>query len=147
VLNHHQLRSGATRTGVMDSRWFTPYGTYGARPIIYGTAEVGQSTQVPPPIPYNTWSTIQPTGGIPETTANAEQHQPNTEEEESAVGDFYCSPIPHVVDCLFDVRRLRPAIGTRTAHAGYGCGQKSRKGIGGSQATRMQSLVSTFSTL
>ena len=156
MVDHHQLWFGPTRTGMMDSRRFTPYGTCGAHPIVYGTVEVELPFQIPLPVLYGTPSATQPTGGTPETTANAETKQTTTEEEESSVGGSYCSPIPHVVDRLPDVRCHTPgtpaakgyhastASGPRGVPADYGRGLKPREGIGASRATRMQVLVSIY---
>ena len=131
-----------------DSRRFMPYGVYVPRHSVHGVVEAGPSTQRYPHIPYGTLPTIQPTGRIPETTANAEQNELTTEEEESSVSGFYCSPIPHVADCLLDVRRPRPDSpaakghhastvgGPRRVLTGYGHGRRSRGGTGRSRATR-----------
>ena len=85
-----------------DSRRFKPYEARCARPTMYGDTEAGPS-RLPQPI-------TQPTGGIPETTADAAQNQPITEEEEAPVSGFYCSPVPRVNDCSSDVRNPRPGV-------------------------------------
>ena len=95
--------AGETGTGMMDSQWFQPYGTHRA---MYGNAEAGPSTQPPPPIPYGVWQTAQTTGGTSETAANAETNKTFTEEDETPVSDFYCSPVPRVTDHLLGVRHL-----------------------------------------
>ena len=61
-------------------------------------AEAGPSTQVLPSIPYVDPPAPQPSGGISETTANAEKNKTITEEEEVPVSSFYCSRIPHVTE-------------------------------------------------
>jgi len=108
MLNYHQPQSGATRSGVIESRRFMPYGTSAARPNVYGTAEAGASNQMPLPILYDTPQITQPTGGTPEATADAETNQTTTEEEKTPVSDFYCPPIPRVTDCLFGVSHPEP---------------------------------------
>ena len=90
---------------MVDSWQFTPYGAYRAPPSLHGETEGGPVTQILPCISYNT---TQPTGGTAETTAYAGQNQTITEEDESPVSNFYCSHVPHVIDCLFDVRLLGP---------------------------------------
>ena len=94
--------------GAIGLRRFTPYETYNTRHGMYGNAEAGPSTRLPPPIPHSTWPTIPPTGGESETTADAEQNQSVTEEEETPVSDFYCSPVHHVTDRLSGVRYPEP---------------------------------------
>ena len=91
----------------MDSRRFKPYEARCASPTMYGSIEAGPS-RLPPLLPYDAQPITQPTGGRPETTADAEQDQPLTEEEEAPVSDFYCSPVPRVNHCSFDVRKPRP---------------------------------------
>jgi len=88
-----------------DRRRFTPYGAYHARQNMYQSAEAGPSNRQPHPASYDTSLTAQPPGWISETTANAEQNQTFTEEDGTPVSDFYCSPIPHVTDRLFGIRR------------------------------------------
>ena len=148
MLNHHQPQPGATRTRVTDSRRFTPYGRYGVHPIVYEETEVGPSLYVPPPIPHDATPTMIPAGGIPKTTAHAEHKQSNTEEQESPVSDFYCSPIPRVADCLLDVRRPRPGVpvakgshapivgGPKRVPASYGNGRRCMGDSGCSQVIR-----------
>ena len=109
---------------------------------MYETTEAGPSTYIPPHIPHDTPPTTQPTGGLSETAADAEQDRTITEEGESPVSDFYCSHIPRVTDCLFGVRRHDPETptmsGSRRVPAGCGYGQKRMGGSGCSQATRPQ---------
>jgi hypothetical protein len=143
--NHHLSRPGATRTGMMDSRRFNPYGTYSARPSMYGDAEAAPSAQTLPLFPYDTRPTI---GGISETTADAEQTQTITEGDETPVGDSYRSPIPRVTNCSFDIRYLGlgaptvtghhapAASGTRRMYASCGHGRKRRESSQGSPATK-----------
>ena len=151
-----------TRTGTVSGWRFTPYGIHHSHPVMYENADAGPSTQPPPPIPYDTRPTTrppppipydtrpttQPTGGTSETTADAEQSQTITEEDETPVCDFYCSPIPHVTVCLFGARYLGPDVPTvsRTTRTYSSCGhgRKLCEGAGDSQATKTQSLVSTY---
>jgi len=97
----------------MDNRRFTPYGRYSPRSR---NTQAGPSTQVPPPTPYDAASTAQPTGGHSETSADAEQNNQGTEEDETPVSDFYCSLIPHVTDFLLDLRRLEPGAPVARVH-------------------------------
>ena len=85
--NRHQPQYGATRTGMMDRR-FTPYGGYNARLIAKESTVAGLPTHVPLPVLHYVPQTIQPTGGLSEKAANAEQKQTITEEYESPVSDF-----------------------------------------------------------
>ncbi|KAF9648629.1 hypothetical protein BDM02DRAFT_2210417 [Thelephora ganbajun] len=105
--NHHRPRLGVIRIGMTDSQRFTPYEKYGARLKTHGTVEAGPSTRMFLPILCDTPPTTQPTGGISETTADAEQAKTITEDE-APVSNFYCSPIPRVTDCLLDVRHPKP---------------------------------------
>ena len=93
---------------MMDSCRFSPYEIYSAPPSLYGNTEGRTVTQILPTIPYHTSQTTQPTRGTSETTADAEHNQTITEENESPVSSFYCSHVPRVIDCLFDVRRPGP---------------------------------------
>jgi len=89
----------------MQTGRFQPYGTSRARTIEYGNAGAGPSTLVPPLVPYIGPPMPQPSGGISETPANAEQTQTNTEEDKVPVSSFYCSHIPHVIEWSFGVRQ------------------------------------------
>ena len=62
---------------------------YNARPNLRWNVEEGPSTQRLPPIPYHTPPTTETTGERSETTADAEQYNTGTEEEEPPVSDFY----------------------------------------------------------
>ena len=84
---------------------FQPYGTPRVRPDEYSNAEAGPSTLMVPPVPYIDPPTSQPSGGVSETTADAEQTQTNTEEDKASVSNFYCPHIPHVTEWSFGVRR------------------------------------------
>ena len=91
-----------------DSSRFSPYGIYSTPPSLCENTEGGAVTQILPTIPYNTSATTQPTRGTSETAADAEQNKKITEENESPVSSFYCSHVPRVIDCLFDVRHPGP---------------------------------------
>ena len=82
----------------MPTGRFQPYGMSHTRPNRYRNAEAGPSTQVVPPTPYVGPSMPQPSGGRSETTADAEEIQYTTEEEEVPVSVFYCSRIPRVAE-------------------------------------------------
>ena len=85
----------------MPTRRFQPYGASRARQYEHRNAEAGPSTLVLPPA----LQTPQPSGGISETTADAEKTQSTTEEDKVPVSSFYCSHIPRVIEWSFGVRR------------------------------------------
>ena len=69
---------------------FQPYGMSSARPNEYWNAEAGPSTSLMAPfVPSVGLPTQQPSGGIPETTADAETNQIITEENQVAVSNSY----------------------------------------------------------
>ena len=78
-----------------------PYERRRSRLGRHANAEAGPSTLAAPLDPH----LELPPGGISEPTANAEQKQTITEEEETPVSDFYCPQVPHVTICSPDVRR------------------------------------------
>ena len=124
-----------------------PYGTYHDRTGMYRNTEEGPSNQASLPCPDSDWPTPQPTGGTSETTADAEQSEKITEDDETPVSNFYCSPVPHVIRRLFGVRHLGPgapvvkgyhaltAIEMSRMCANCGHGQKLSGGLGSPQAT------------
>ena len=130
-----------------DRQRLTPYDTYHGRTGTYGNTEAGPSNQASPPFLYGDWPTTQPIGGTSETTADAEQNKPITEDDETPVSKFYCSPVPHVTDRLFGVRRPRPGAPVVKGHhaltetdlsrmcANCGHGRKLSGGLGSPQAT------------
>ena len=122
---YHQLSTGPTRTGLTQTGRFQPYGMSHTRPNEYWNAEAGLSIMVAPPAQYVHPPTWQPSGGIPETTADAETTQTFTEEDKVPVSDLYCSHIPRVTEWLFGVRRLSgpsaPVAGDHLAPAVYRC--------------------------
>jgi len=131
-----------------------PYDTYHDRNGMYGNPEAGPSNKASPPFPDGDWQTAQPTGGTPETTADAEQNQTTTEDDEIPVSNFYCSPVPHVTDRLFDVRHPEPGAPVAKGHhaltaseiagtcANCRYGRKLSGGLGSSQAIGTPLLVS-----
>jgi len=88
----------------MQMARFQPYGMSRTRPSEYWNAEAGPSTLMAPPAPYIGLPSLQPSGGISETTADAANTQTTTEENKAPVSNFYCSHIPHVIEWLFGVR-------------------------------------------
>jgi len=144
-----QPSTGPTRTGMMSGRQFQPYGTPSARPNEHTDAE---ATLMPPLIPYPALPTAGPSGGLPETTADAETDQTGTDEDTATVSNFYCSHIHHVTERSFGVRRLdEPEVrenhvsgvsGRTRMPAGCAPGQKSGRASLGSQATEKLSVVS-----
>ena len=89
--------TGPTRTGPMRTGRLQPYRMARTHPNERGNAEAGPSNLAAPFVPYVGPPTPQPSGGISETTADAE-HLAITEEEETTVSNFYCSHIPHVTE-------------------------------------------------
>ena len=138
-----------------DRRRYMPYDTYHDRTGMHGNTEAGPSNQASPPFPDGGWPTTQPTGGTSETTADAEQTKKNTEDDETSVSNFYCSPVPHVTDRLFGVRHPGPGAPVAKGHhaltateiprmcANCGHGGKLSGGLGSPQATWTRLLVST----
>jgi len=65
---------------------FQPYGRSYARRSEHRNAEAGPSTLLPAPVPFVGYPTLQPSGGMTsETTADAEDKQPITEEKKAPV--------------------------------------------------------------
>jgi len=83
---------------MMPAWQFQPYGTPRARPNEHMNAEAGQSTLVPPLTPYPALPTASPSGGLPETTADAKNDQTITDEDSAPVSNFYCSHIHRVTE-------------------------------------------------
>jgi len=149
----HQPSTGPTRTGMMPGWQFQPYGTPRARPNEHMNAEAGLSTLMPPLIPYPALPTAGPSGGLSETTADAEFDQPITEEDTAPVSNFYCSHIRHVTERSFGVRRPDNPGGRENRVTGASglirmptscvSGRKGGRAFRGSQATKGLSVVST----
>lgn len=70
----------------------------------YRDAEVGPSTWVPRPTPYVGPPTLQPSGGMHETTVDAE-HQTSAEENGVPVGHSYSLQIFHVTEGVLGTRQ------------------------------------------
>ena len=100
----YESSAGPAGTALMSAGRFRPYETPYTRLNEYREAEAGPSTLAAPLVPYGGFSMPQPSGGISETTANADLNQKFTEEYRVPVSSFYCSHIPHVTDWLFGVR-------------------------------------------
>lgn len=112
--NPHQPGTGPTRTGSILAGRFQPYKPSRARANEYRNAGVGPSTLVPPPVPYVGSSMLQPSGGISETTADADENKTTTEEDKAPVSNFYRSHIPHVTE-RSDAERPPSGLGSLTA--------------------------------
>ena len=82
----------------MSTGRFQPYGMFHTHSNEYWNAEADPSALVAPPATYVDPSVPQPSGGISETTADAETNQTLTEEDKVPVSKFYCSRIPHVTE-------------------------------------------------
>jgi hypothetical protein len=122
VYAYHQPGTGPTRTGPTSMGRFQPYGTSHAQQNGRRNAWSGPPTLMPPPIPYVSHPTQQPSGGIiSETTADAERTQTITEEDKVPVSNFYRSHIPRVIEWSFGVRHPSgpgsPAAKDDPAHA------------------------------
>lgn len=93
----------------MSTGRFNPYGMSRSHIRLneYRNAEAGPSTLIPPPVLYVDQPTLQPSGGLSETMADAETTQTIPEEDRIPVSDFYCSHIPRATDWLSGVRRQR----------------------------------------
>ena len=119
---------------------FQPYGTSCTRPYEYRNVEAGPSTLVASPVPYVDLSTSQPSGGIPETAADAETTQTITEEEKTSVSAFYCSHIPRVVGWSLDVRypdKLGFPAAKEHREPGSGCRKMDISCATGSSGTKV----------
>jgi len=80
----------------MTSWRFQPHGASHARPVEHENAVAGPSNLVP--IPFVKPPTTYPSGGLSETTADAENDQISTEEDAAPVSNFYCSHVPRVTE-------------------------------------------------
>jgi len=79
------------------STWrFQPYGASRARPIEHENAVAGPSNLVS--IPSTAPLTTNPSGGLSEETADADNNQQVSEEDGAPVSNFYCSHIPRVTE-------------------------------------------------
>lgn len=88
VHTSHQPSFGPTRTDVISTRRVQPYGKSRARADEHWNGEEGPSTPVPLRTPYVGLKTSQ-SPGSPATTADADENQYSTEEDEAPVGNFY----------------------------------------------------------
>ena len=78
-----------------DNRQFEPYGVYQGHSTTRESVEAEPPTQ-PSPTSHGTWRWRTDAGTDQKLTEEAE-------EEEVAVSNFYCSSVPHVIDCSSDV--------------------------------------------
>jgi len=145
-----QPSTGPTRTGMMPGWQSQPYGTPRARSNEHMDAEARSSTLMPPLIPYPALPIAGPSGGLPETTADAEIDQTETDEDIAPVSIFYCSHIHHVTERSFGVRRpgkpekrVAGASGLTKMPTSCVSGRKGGRAFRGSQATKGLSAVST----
>ena len=69
----------------------------------YRNAEAGPSAWVPEPTPYVAPPTLQPSGGMPEATVDAE-YQTSIEEHGVPVGHYCCLQILCAAEWVSDVR-------------------------------------------
>jgi hypothetical protein len=108
----YQQSMGPARSEPQTER-SEPYTTRRSRPSEHINAEAGPSTLPAPLVPYVEPSTLQPTRGISETTADAERGNTTIEEDKASVSSFYCSFIPRVTGCSFGIRRPKLSIPAR----------------------------------
>jgi len=74
----------------MMPEWqFQPYGTPRVHPNGHVNAEAGSSTLMPPLVPHLALPTAGPSGGSPETSADAENKQTETDEDAAPVSNFH----------------------------------------------------------
>jgi len=83
---------------MMQTRRYQPYETPRTFSNEYAYAEAGPSNLPLPLVPYTAPPATHPSGGISETTVDAENSQTITEEHATPVSGFYCSHIPHVTE-------------------------------------------------
>ena len=130
-------RAGPTRTGLLQSERFKPYGEVRAHTVEHVNAETGPSTLVPLQDPRVGTQTLLPSGGLSESAADAATTQTFTEDNEAAVSNCYRSRILRVTDWSFGVRSTsRRALPTvrgclvvsrgRPSHTGSANGQRTR---------------------
>lgn len=119
VYASYQSNAGPNRTEFAQGRRFQPYETPRVQPVEHVGEEDGESTLVLPPIqsasPLSTvvlpsirslgLPTMQPSGGIPETPADAET---DSEEDEAQVSDFHHFHIPRASNGSPGVRNGTP---------------------------------------
>ena len=74
-------------------------------------AEAGPSNFVPQHTPHMVQPPTNPSGGLSETTADAEHNKQITEEDVAPVSDFYCSHVPRVTERMFSVGSPSPVQG------------------------------------
>ena len=110
-------RAGLTRTGLLQSERFKPYGVSRAHTVEYINAEAGPSTMVPPQDPRVGTQMLLPYAGLSESAADAAMTQTDKEDNEVAVSNFYRSHTLHVTEWSFGVRspsrRAVPTVGGR----------------------------------
>jgi len=74
----------------MMPEWqFQPYGMPRARLDEHVNAEAGSSALMPPLVPHLALPTAGPSGGLPETSADAETDQTETDEDAAPVSSFH----------------------------------------------------------
>ena len=86
-------------------------------------AEAGPSNLAAPPIPNVAPPPANPSGGTSETTADAENNNPSSEEEVAPVSNFYCPHVPRVPERAFSVQPGVPGAPGRCAQRGAGTGR------------------------
>ena len=111
----------------MTKRRYQPYAPPRAHPSDERTnAEAGPSNPVAPSIPNVASPPTDPSGGISEATADAENTDSNTEENVTPVSNFYCPHVPHVPERAFSARHGVPVVLEGRAQHGTGTGGTSK---------------------
>ena len=104
VCTPHQLSSGPIRTELSSTNRLKPYETRHVRTAEREIAAVEPSTFAYPPVIHVGLPIPGPSGGLlSETSADAEQTETITEQDEVPVSNFYRSHTPHATECLFSV--------------------------------------------
>jgi hypothetical protein len=104
VQTPYQSGIGSTRTK-SRYRQIMPYPTHHARPNEHANAEPGPSNLAPQPTRSRARPPKNPSGGLSEATADAENNKTITEEDAGRVSNFYCPHVPHVTERVSGVRR------------------------------------------
>ena len=138
----HQYSTGSTRTGMMKTWRFRPYGTPSARSSERANTKAGSSTLAPPLIQYVAPLATYRSGGSSKTTAYAETKPTITEENAPPVSNFYRPHIPHVTDALFGVRR--PGGPRTQENAAWGVPNTSKMSTGYASGRRVGRASKSF---
>ena len=104
MCKHHINRVLIQGAWTMQTHRYSSYEMPHSHSTKYTNTEAGPAYFAPQPAPYTSHPPTNPSGGLSERTADAEQANNITEEEEIQVSNFYCSHVPHVTEWVFDIR-------------------------------------------